>query len=205
MLSTTPLDKEQPILMYDNNIKLRSYVSIIRCNKDNKKLCCIKKLKENTHDEVHRVKIDRGGQLTLIQEGKRNFAAWRHINEIILHNLLSETRKCEERFESNIRVKKYVRNKIHKAHHTGPPFNRHSGPGAKSKVHSTLQATSTQSKARDLKQAHLGGNLMLSITPSFTSPLQPMSTREINLRPRVLYHPIQPITPSKCHPNLVHI
>ena len=34
--------------MYDNNIKIKSYASIIRCNKDNKKLSCIKKLKENT-------------------------------------------------------------------------------------------------------------------------------------------------------------
>ena len=29
------------ILMYDNNIKIKSYVSIIKCNKDNKKLSCI--------------------------------------------------------------------------------------------------------------------------------------------------------------------
>ena len=35
--------------MYANNIKIKSYDSIIRCNKDNKKLSCIKKLKENTH------------------------------------------------------------------------------------------------------------------------------------------------------------
>ena len=34
--------------MYDNNIKIKSNVSIIRCNKDNKMLNCIKKLKENT-------------------------------------------------------------------------------------------------------------------------------------------------------------
>ena len=32
--------------MYDNNIKIKSYVNIIRCNKDNKKLICIKKLKK---------------------------------------------------------------------------------------------------------------------------------------------------------------
>ena len=32
--------------MYDNNIKIKSYVSIIRCNNDNKKLSCIKRLKE---------------------------------------------------------------------------------------------------------------------------------------------------------------
>ena len=31
--------------MYDNNIKIKSYVSIIRCNKNNKKLNCIKKIK----------------------------------------------------------------------------------------------------------------------------------------------------------------
>ena len=34
--------------IYDNNIKIKNYVSNIRCNKDNKKLNYIKKLKENT-------------------------------------------------------------------------------------------------------------------------------------------------------------
>ena len=43
-------------------------------------------------------------------------------SDLVLHNLVSETRKCEERFESKIRVKKYMRNKIHKAHHTGRPL-----------------------------------------------------------------------------------
>ena len=36
------------ILMYDNNIKIKNYVSIRRYKKDTKKLSCIKKLKENT-------------------------------------------------------------------------------------------------------------------------------------------------------------
>ena len=32
--------------MYDNNIKIKSYVNIIRCNKNNKNVSCIKKLKK---------------------------------------------------------------------------------------------------------------------------------------------------------------
>ena len=49
LIHTNTYSSYSHILMYDNNIKIKSYVSIIRCNKDNKKLNCIKKLKENTH------------------------------------------------------------------------------------------------------------------------------------------------------------
>ncbi|KAF8107197.1 hypothetical protein N665_0125s0025 [Sinapis alba] len=38
-----------------------------------------------------------------------------------------------------------------------------------------------------------------------SSSLPHVYTSEINPRPRVLYYPIQPIAPSKCHSNLVHI
>ena len=43
--------------MYHNNIKIKSYVSIIRYNKNNKKLSYIKTIKINTSDNTFHVNI----------------------------------------------------------------------------------------------------------------------------------------------------